>query len=216
MSRFVVVDLEMCNVSKDSHKHLRSELIQIGAAALDDELKITDTFMTFVRPVYGTIDKRIRKLTGISNEDVKNAPEVKEALEMFLSWLPEDAVLVSWSTNDEHQIREETKCKKICIPLFSKLFDGWIDCQKTFSEIIRSDRCYRLSEALAISGVEYDEKFHDALADAKNTALLFRKMQTEEEFTFSVYYMKEEENQHLTYNPFKDLFANFTTANQSA
>lgn len=216
MSRFVVVDLEMCNVTKDEHPHLRSEIIQIGAAALDENLEIRDTFMTYVRPQFGTIDKRIRKLTGISNDDVKNAPDVEEALKLFLDWLPLDAVFVSWSNNDEHQISEEVRMKRIAFPELSRLFGGWIDCQKTFSEIIECDRCYKLSEALAISGVEYDAVFHDALADAKNTALLFRKMETEEVFTFSVYYLKEEEEQHLTYNPFRDLFASLCASSQPA
>lgn len=209
MSNFVVVDLEMCNVPKSGHKHLRNELIQIGAVLLDDELKIADCFMTFVHPVFGFIDDRIRKLTGISNEDVKDAPEAKEALEMFVNWLPEDAVIVSWSTNDEHQIRVEAHHKKIYIPGLFELFPSWTDCQKTFSDKIEVNRCYRLSDALSIAGVEYEEGFHDALTDARNTAMLFRKMQTEEVFTVSVYYIKEEQVDHLTYNPFKDLFSQY-------
>lgn len=212
MSRFVVIDLEMCNVPKGAHKHLRNELIQIGAVLLDEDMKPEDSFMTYVRPAFGFIDNRIKKLTGISNENVKNAPDAKKALEMFIDWIPEDAIPVSWSDNDEHQIRTEMHYKGIEIPRFSELFSVWTDCQKTFAQKIGVNRCYRLCDALAIAGVQCEDGFHDALQDAKNTAKLFRKMETETEFTLSVYYIREEQAEHLTYNPFKDLFSGYSFA----
>ena len=39
-----------------------------------------------------------------------------------------------------------------------------------------------------LSDIDYDEAIHDGLVDAKNTALLFRKMRTEEVFRFNKYY----------------------------
>lgn len=212
MSKFVVIDLEMCNVPKNAHKHLRNELIQIGAVVLDGNMRLTDSFMTFVRPKFGFIDNRIKKLTGIGNDTVKDAPDAKTALSMFIEWFPEDAVPVSWSDNDEHQLKTEMHYKGIHIPRFDSLFSVWTDCQRIFADKIGVNRCYRLCDALAIAGVQYEDGFHDALQDAKNTASLFRKMQTEKEFTLSVYYIREEQADHLTYNPFKELFSDFSFA----
>ena len=45
MSNYLVIDLEMCRVPKGIKRqalHLSSEIIQIGAVLLDDELKVTD------------------------------------------------------------------------------------------------------------------------------------------------------------------------------
>ena len=41
-----------------------------------------------------------------------------------------------------------------------------------------TDRVYQLSEALAIANIDYDENIHNAHADAYNTALLFKKLQS--------------------------------------
>ena len=103
MSSYVVVDLEMCRVPKGMIREMfgsGNELIQIGAVLLDDSLEIADTFMTLVSPEYGIVDTYIEELTGITSSDVKTAPSTQTALESFVSWLPDDATLVSWSEHD--------------------------------------------------------------------------------------------------------------------
>lgn len=99
MSKYVIVDLEMCHVPRaiqDINNYYRgSEIIQIGAVLVDEDLQIVDNFVTLVCPEFGTIDTYIENLTGISRKDVCGAPRIKEALEMFIDWLPEDAILVS-------------------------------------------------------------------------------------------------------------------------
>lgn len=191
MSKYVIIDLEMCNVpraKRGDFYYLTNELIQIGAVLVDENLEITDSFMTYVSPEFGTIDSYIERLTGISREDVYGAPTAREALEMFANWLPEDAVLVSWSYSDESQIRKEIKAKDICIDRFDCYLDNWIDCQETFGEKMNADKNYKLSEALIIADIDYADGQHDALVDAKNTALLFIKMEREPVLVLSPYY----------------------------
>lgn len=210
MRKYVIVDLEMCNVPKSVKREVydcRNELIQIGAVAVDESYNITDTFMTYVRPRFGVIDKYIERLTGITKNDVKNAPDAKQALESFFAWLPADATLVSWSESDEHQIRREAEAKGIVIEEMDERFENWIDCQKTFSERVNNDRHYKLSEALILANVNYDDGEHDALVDAKNTALLFIKMEKEPVLTLNPYMTTSEEK--LTFSPFADLLAKF-------
>ena len=50
--------------------------------------------------------------------------------------------------------------------------------------IMDSERQYSLYEALVLGDIDFDEDIHDALVDARNTALLFAKMEMEEEFKF--------------------------------
>ncbi len=211
MSKYVVVDLEMCHVpygEKRAAFNWRSELIQIGAAVINEELEMTDEFMTFVSPDFGEIDSEIEKLTGISKKDVEGAPKIREAVCAFLDWLPEDSVLVSWSENDELQIRRELEAKEITIDGIDYYLDNWIDCQKTFSEKMDAEKIYKLSEALIISDINYDENQHDALVDAKNTAQLFIKMQREPVLKLNPYYSNETE-EDLTNNPFAALLAGY-------
>ncbi len=207
MSRYVIVDLEMCNVPAGKQTEsfqLKNELIQIGAVLLDDNLEICDSFMTHVSPEYGSVDAFIEKLTGITREDTKDAPSAEQALSVFVAWMPDDAVPVSWSNSDELQIRKETESKGLSIPGLSEYLDRWVDCQKTFGERMNSSRAYKLSEALIIADIYYEDGEHDALVDARNTALLFAKMEREPELKLSPYYTNEVK-EPPRYNPFAAL-----------
>ena len=213
MSKYVIVDLEMCNVPKTVIRNvypLRNEIIQIGAVVVDESLEITDEFMTYVRPQYGIIDSYIEELTGISRKDVCGAPCIKDALEMFMSWVPDGAIMVSWSESDECQIRKETEAKGLFIDGLSKYLETWLDCQKTFSEKMDNDRSYKLSEALIIANIDYDDGEHDGLVDAKNTAQLFIKMEREPELTLNPYLSGQVEE--TTYCPLAKLLANYNPA----
>ena len=199
MSKYIVYDLEMCRVPKGEMRDAfgsGTELIQIGAVMLDESYETVDSFVTFVKPRFGAVDGFIERLTGISQADVESAPSTEEALEAFLEWMPEDAVMVSWSDSDINQIYAELDGKEIdCIDvdrLEDLLYDS-IDCQLEFDERIGSQRCYGLANALSITGIDCDVDIHDALVDAKNTALLFKKLKTEKELQMSSYYLTEED-----------------------
>lgn len=205
MCKYAVVDLEMCIVPRAIRKgkyHWGRETIQIGAVLLNEELEIIDEFMTYVSPEYGYVNTYINKLTGVSKSDVATAPDMKAALQRFVDWIPDDTRAVSWSDNDELQIRHELTSKGICVEGLERILNNWIDCQKTFSEKMHNDRCYKLSEALIASNIIYEEGAHDGLVDAYNTALLFAKMEREEELVLNPYYERmitgETENSGFT------------------
>lgn len=191
MCQYAVVDLEMCRVPhriRNEKYHWANETIQIGAVLLNKSLEIKDKFVTYVLPQFGYIDTYINNLTGISRGDVSSAPNMKEALQQFVNWLPDDAKVVSWSKNDEVQIRHEIEAKNIYIRGMTDILDSWIDCQKTFAEKMNSRRCYKLSEALIAADIMYEDGAHDGLIDAYNTALLFAKMEKEPELILNPYY----------------------------
>lgn len=115
---------------------------------------------------------------------------MKEALQAFVEWLPEDTKVVSWSNNDEVQIRHEIEAKGIFIDRLEGLLENWIDCQKTFAEKMNNQRCYKLSEALVAADIIYEDGAHDGLVDAYNTAFLFAKMEREPELVLNPYYKR--------------------------
>lgn len=215
MSKYVIVDLEMCSLPhgiKHCEYKYKNEIIQIGAVMLDENMEVADTFVTYVKPQYGVIDSYIEELTGISANDVKFAPYAEKALKQFAEWLGNDCTLVSWSESDELQVRKEMEAKDLNIPEIKKLLDSWIDCQKTFSEKMHNPKCYKLSEALNISGIDSVIGEHDALIDARNTALLFAKMEREPELVLSPYFNNSTEDDSSFNNPFAELLKMYSFA----
>lgn len=213
MSKYVVIDLEMCRVSKPKGApyHFAMEIIEIGAVLLNESFEIEDSFQTYVRPQFGKIDKYIRRLTGITNDMVRSAPEIKDALELFLAWAPEDSVLVAWSTSDAHQLREETKFKGIHIKCLDDLLRTSVDCQIVFAKRIDSPKSYNLTDALVIAAIDYEDGAHDALVDARNTALLYAKMMKNPSMRINPYYTYEKPRAS-TYNPFAELLTEIKCA----
>lgn len=215
LSSYAVLDLEMCRIPPEKKPvgfELDQEIIQIGAVLLDENYETVSEFSTYVSPVYGEIDIYIHKLTGISQADLEGAPGADKVLADFLEWLPEDAVAVSWSTADCNQLRKEIECKKLPLEGFERYFRTWNDCQKTFSKKMKTSKVYNLSEAVAIAGVEMAVAAeHTAIADAENTALLFKKMCTDSEFKLSSVYVTDENYARLTYTPFANLLDLFNS-----
>lgn len=214
MRHYAVIDLEMCKVQKNNRNVFRksTETIQIGAVLLNENFEITDSFMTFVEPEFGVIDSYIQDLTGISRMDTHGAPSFEEAVNLFLDWIPEDTTLVTWSENDEIQLKKETELKGLSIPGLSELLDSYFDCQELFSQKMDSCRRYRLSEAINLSDIDFREGAHDALVDAYNTSLLFAKLRREPEFELNKYFLFEDELEDFSTNPFADLFTTYAIA----
>ena len=197
MSKYAILDLEMCGMPRGRKKEMfpiRNEIIQIGAVILDENLEVVDSYMSYVHPQYGEVDRFIENLTGISRENTRTAPVIKDALEDFINSLPDDAIPVSWSDSDLNQIKKEIEVKEIEIPKLDMFLERWVDCQKTFSEKMHTDKVYKLSEAVLICDIWLDDGEHDALVDARNTAKLFAKMEREDELVLSPYYSGDTED----------------------
>ena len=208
MENYVIIDLEMCNVPSARRTEdfkCKNEVIQIGAALLDSSYEICDTFAAFVQPEYGALDEFISELTGINESDLEGARRFEDVLKDFTRWLPDNSTLVSWSKNDKTQLRREMTQKGIDFPKLNGIMQNWEDCQKTFDKIMGASRNYGLVDALNVSSVDYDQNAHNALVDAKNTALLFAKMKREEKtgFILSPYISIGGESAGFT--PFADL-----------
>jgi len=214
MSSYVVMDMEMCSVPRENRTDAywwKNEIIQIGAVLMDNSYTVVDEFKTFVRPEYGVIDTFIENLTGITQSDVANAPCAAEALLNFTAWLPTDAIVISWSENDPIQIERELHAKEIDLPELDHYLDEWLDCQAMFGKRMNSDRNYKLSEALNIAQISFENGEHDALVDARNTAMLFAKLETEDELQLAPAYVAAEAV-YSVHTPFAKLLAGFQCA----
>ncbi len=208
----IVIDFEMCMVLGESRKKYpyHYEIIQIGAALLDESFKLISKFNCFVKPQYGRLTRSIRRLTGIYPQQLEDAPQIAEALELFSAWLPaEDVTVVAWSDNDERQLRQEMEAKGIQNERTRRLLDHWVDCQPMFSDKLHTERIYNLEEALIASDVVTEGRAHNGLVDAVNTALLYAKMMTEKDFRLNPYYDIAHNDKETAFGlSLGDIFAN--------
>ena len=206
MGKYVVVDLEMCKVTRDKRRvsgyGRGSETIQIGAVLLNEKYEITDEFNIFVRPEYGFMDTFIMNLTGIDSKELRDAPSMKEALIKFIEWIPDDAQVVSWSYTDRGQIRYEAEKKEIIHERLDTILENWIDCQEMFMVKADVERRYKLSEALMVSDIDQEGQEHNGLVDAYNTAKLFTKMMVEPEMKLNPYFVnsRQENKDHFNFS----------------
>lgn len=203
MNTYIVIDLEMCNAPKpngENEGYRGSEIIQIGAVKLNENNDVEDSYRSYVKPQYTMISTRIEELTGITQSDVDLAMNLEEAMKVFWAWVGDEKVtFVSWSDCDELQLDNEMRKKNLQIPEMKASFGSWVDCQKIFGEKVNRKRLYNLEQALIISDISYKDGAHDALVDAHNTALLFKKLNEVGEFKFNQYYCDEGNEEHLAF-----------------
>ncbi len=192
-----MVDLEMCLIPKHwrtAQYPWANETIQIGAVLMNEKFEIIDEFSTYVCPRLGYINSKISRLTGITKEDVKDAPDIKSAIESFVQWMPENAAMIAWSDSDRAQFQHEIVGKDLGNPGLSLLEKEWIDCQKIFDAKVGAENAYSLLNALNLSDIDYREDIHNGLTDAYNTALLYRKLITDPDYSFNSYYLAVEKD----------------------
>lgn len=193
---YAIIDEEFCNVAygaRTKEYNLKNEIIQIGIVLLDDNYEMIDKFDAYIKPEHGHVDGFIRNLTGINQYTVSKGELLEDVLQKIKEWLPEDSIMVSWSMHDRRQLMMETKAKNIEAEWLQEKYETWTDSQVEFSKKVDSRKAYRLEEALNLSGVISEGNYHDGLADAYNTALLFKKMRTEETFKTSDKFVKADE-----------------------
>ena len=201
---YAVIDEEFCKVARGARTkeyNLKNEIIQIGIVLLNESYEVVDKFDAYVKPEHGYVDGYIRNLTGINQYLVSKGEILENVLTKIKKWLPEETTMVSWSMHDRKQLLTETKAKNLDAEWLQNKFETWTDCQAEFSKKIGSRKDYRLEEAVNLSNVVSEGNYHDGLADAYNTAMLFRKMRTEENFKLSANYVRaDEETTGITFS----------------
>jgi len=197
--KHIVVDLEMNNIRKKSEARrvCTMETIEIGAVMLDENLQEISTFRTYVKPEYNDgIERKITRLTGITDEMVLNAPMFNEALRMFTSWCMgtgDEVTIYAWSDTDYQQISKEMLLKRYEVSEEEKalFYNEWSDFQHEFDSHMGFERQLSLSMALDMAGIDFSGREHDALDDARNTAGLLQIFRDEELFNNTLRKIRE-------------------------
>ena len=179
--RYIFADFEMNPVNRrfaEVRKICRSEIIEIGASMLDENLNEISSFRIYVRPQYNEeIVPYCSRLTGITMDRLFCADHFPEALRKFVQWCGtsgDDFTVYAWSDSDLIQLREQIGLYGTEITAeLQYILDNWNDFQKEYCRIIGEKESPSLDKALNMAGCSFCGDRHDALWDARNTADLF-------------------------------------------
>ena len=183
----IFLDFEMNPIPRENREArsvVISEIIQIGAVKLNDDYRMVDRFSLNVKPEYSPVMPHITTLTGIKQEDVENAPLLKEAIDQFAAWIMQGSEegdgkvrIYAWSNSDWKQFSGECRLKGLEIP---KCFNRWMDFQRIYTRLMGLSRRNPLSltNALGASDGSFSGSQHSAVADAENSASLLAWLRT--------------------------------------
>ncbi len=158
---FVVMDFETTGLNA-----LSDEIIEIGAVKLKDS-KIVGEYHSMVKPK-GKVSRKSFEITGITPEELEEAPEIEKVLPEFLEFVDGSIIVAHNADFDYRFLRETSKRADVSLDL------PYIDTLQ-FSKALLTLSGYgleRVVKALNVGTFNH----HRALDDTKVTAEVFLKL----------------------------------------
>lgn len=183
INTYVSIDLETTGLNPKVHK-----ITEIGAVKVVNGV-VTETFETFINP-RRKLESRVVELTGITDEDLKDAPFIEEQIEQILQFIGDMPILGHSVLFDYSFLKRAAVNRNLT---FEK--EG-IDTLKIARKYLPDLESRNLGFLCEHYGIEH--KAHRALEDAMATSKLYQKLAEEffEEESFSpkplVYKVKKE------------------------
>lgn len=174
----IVVDLEATCCNNNEFMRHESEIIEIGACALDNDFNIISEFCEFIKPIKQPIlTDFCTELTSITQEQVDSADYFPIVLSRFKEWLNEfeTPVFNSWGYYDKKQLIRDCNFHGEEFP-----FGGYhTNLKKQFANRFgngkpryRGRQSYGLGTALKMAGLSFKGTHHRGIDDARNIARL--------------------------------------------
>ncbi|KGE17783.1 ATP-dependent DNA helicase DinG [Paenibacillus wynnii] len=160
--KFAVLDFETTGTQSVG------EIIQVGLAIIEEDLSISRVYGSFVKPA-APIPPFITGLTGITDSDVENAPELEEMM-MELVPLLDDVVLVGHNVSFDFHFLQSALDRCGYLPFQGRILDT-IDFLKICFPSLTT---YQLGAVTSQFGLTH-ERPHQADSDAHATALVLLK-----------------------------------------
>lgn len=158
---FIVFDIETTGLNANN-----DEIIEIGAVKIKN-LKIIDTFSCLINPKKD-ISNEITKLTGITNEMVKDKPFIETALPDFLKFIGSSPVVAHNAKFDTGFIKNNAK--KLGLNFDNAIIDTLL-LSRWLLPNLKKHKLNIVAEHLGVSL----ENHHRAVDDAAATAEIFIK-----------------------------------------
>lgn len=165
---YTVVDTETTGL--DSQK---SRIIEIAAIRVRGGKEVA-RFETLIKPGR-KLGKKIVELTGITDDDLKDAPSQEEALQQFMDFLKDD-IIVAHNANFDVDFLYDSMVRCDLKPLMN----NFIDTLRLAKYITADVKNYKL-ETLAQKYQISQPTAHRAMADCETTKSLLEKLMEDAE-----------------------------------
>jgi len=171
----IVFDLEWNQSSYNPNHRMPHEIIEIGACRVDRDYHVVDTFSRLIRPrLYKRLDKHIKKVTGITEEELEEGGTFADVFADFINWCGADAQLITWGRDDFPVLRRNAAFHQAQMP-----FEPPLDAQLVFGGAVLGS-CYQqmnLHAALEHQSITVEVPAHRAVYDAQCTAAMLSSIE---------------------------------------
>ena len=171
VSDFVVLDFETTGLS-----HIANEIIQIAAVRYVN-FEEKEKFVTFVKPTV-PIPSRITKITGISDEVVKDAPTITKTLPELIDFIKNDVIVAHNASFDMKFFLSNVYKENLTFKTY-KVIDTLSLARKCINTT-PNHKLPTLKEFLKLNELNS----HDALHDCYVTAALYKYCYYENYITY--------------------------------
>ena len=166
----VVFDLEWNQNSYAPNLRMPHEIIEIGACRLDAQGNVEATFSEVVKPrLYRRLDKHIRQVTGITEQELAGGKPFEEAIADFVRFCGDAPQMITWG-RDDFPVMKRNLNYYAQPPFFSPP----LDAQLVFGYAKFGDvhRQVNLHAAMELTDTVLEVPAHRAVYDAECTAAL--------------------------------------------
>ena len=160
---YVVLDLEMTGLDP---RH--DEIIEAAALRVRNHA-VTDQFTSLVKPQF-PIDAFITELTGITNDMLKDAPDVAQVLPTLRSFIGDDIILGHNVNFDVNFIYDQSE--RLGLSAFG---NDYLDTMRLSRRLYPQERHHRLQDLVERMKVGKDVA-HRAMADVEQTKAYYDAM----------------------------------------
>ena len=184
----VVFDLEMNQGYKpfnfDYHgveQALRGEIIQIGAAKVNENFEVFDTFSVTMKPkIFRKLHHHVAKVTGLTKEMLDAGCSTREGIGRFLDWCGEDCVLLEWGLDDVPVLKQNL----LLLGLDVNFPQEWFDLQQMVSAQFPPAEGEKMNLEAVVERMELTQErpFHDALSDVLYTCEVAQRLDAAKAF----------------------------------
>ena len=175
---YIVLDLEWnqpryYGETVEKPVHLTGEIVQIGAVKLNKRFRIKKELDLLVRPqYYRKMHRKVSRITGLKNEDVKKGVLFQEAFRRLAKFCGKEFVFLTWGPDDVPMLRDNLRLYAMDEDWIPDSFDLQVLYASQVEGVMRQ---YALEDAIEKLG-EKPFQAHDALCDARSTALICRHL----------------------------------------
>jgi len=184
----IVFDLEMNQGYKpfvflyeDQPQTLRGEVIQIGAAKVDENFQVLDTFHLTLRPrVFPKLHHHVARVTGLTQSQLNRGQPVAKGLESFIRWCGPEPVLLEWGMDDVPVLKQNLAY----LGMDERFPARWYDLQQMCAQQFPPAEGEKMNLEAVVErmGLLEERPFHDALSDVLYTCRVAQQLDAQAAF----------------------------------